>query len=373
MLGRLKGMMESGNTLGSMNEAVKDYFEDLTRDFMSPLEEYFFGVKGQDTRGEKTRGGGESGKGERAEGIRGTFRRWRDERKKNESPKATSFPRLLAEAPAHFLCPSEVTRRGALRILTILQYSSIRGVEEAELTLSHFPAVLDNSAQIHPSLNTLQMPIPTALHPSVLLNPLFPLTQSLLPLTWVMFPSACRVWNATTTQTHIVAEFGGMLIHLHFDQLRILRGSIPIPSSRSHDYEIAENPLTETEILQLPKGKRKQYREKVQKIAGDMDPSIIRISNPSDLIDESTYLPTANLISTDITHRLVPVDPSEISKQKKPNTLNVETKTMCRKLIAKYGTDYKRMARDINLNKMQLTSAQLRKKCEQYNKEIGEE
>ncbi|KAK2943696.1 hypothetical protein BLNAU_21399 [Blattamonas nauphoetae] len=70
-----------------------------------------------------------------------------------------------------------------------------------------FAAGLDNPAQIQPSLCTLQMTIQTALNPSVLLNPLFPLTQSHLPQTWVTSPSACQVWNATTNiHIHIVAE-----------------------------------------------------------------------------------------------------------------------------------------------------------------------
>ncbi|KAK2945243.1 hypothetical protein BLNAU_19819 [Blattamonas nauphoetae] len=275
MLGRLKGMMESGNTLGAMNEAVKDYFEGLTRDFMSPLEEYFFGVKGQDTRGEKMRGGGESGKGERAEGIRGTFRRWRDERKKNESPKATSLSvgqsvstdPSLPPSPQAFLTFSqkhpptfcarvksldavlfayslffntpafaewkrqmEVQREWEEKMLTeqciergwcggsdsealreerafVLELVKKRRKEEEELTLPNFPAGLDNPAQIQQSLNSLQMTIQAAMNPSVLLNPLFPLTQSLLPLTRVTSPSACRVWNATNSlHSHLVAE-----------------------------------------------------------------------------------------------------------------------------------------------------------------------
>ncbi|KAK2943192.1 hypothetical protein BLNAU_21872 [Blattamonas nauphoetae] len=70
-----------------------------------------------------------------------------------------------------------------------------------------FAAGLDNPAQIQPSLCTLQMTIQTALNPSVLLNPLFQLTQSHLPQTWVTSPSACQVWNATTNiHIHIVAE-----------------------------------------------------------------------------------------------------------------------------------------------------------------------
>ncbi|KAJ9064834.1 Nucleolar protein 16 [Entomophthora muscae] len=102
-------------------------------------------------------------------------------------------------------------------------------------------------------------------------------------------------------------------------------------------------------------------------IERDPEGNILRVViADKDAILDNKPLPTP--AKTDFVRGL-----EELAKQTSAPTLLMSEfdKSYIEALYKKYGTQYKLMARDIKLNYNQLTTSQLQKKCEKYQKCFG--